>query len=168
MLRFISDLGHRKSGYGQRRRRSALVEANLTVMANSLWCFSQRMGSPVMGRHPSSRFWSPLRLFILSLVVVGVAWGTVFVIASSSDALGLAARGQFGDAFGVVSALFPGLAFVGAATAAYFQRQQLAAQRAEMETMAAAERRNVVDSRFFQLLGSWQTMVNSIGIDMHR
>ncbi len=51
-------------------------------------------------------------------------------------------RGQFGDLFGSVNALFSGLAFVGLIYAILLQRQELSLQRAELrlqrEEMAAS------------------------------
>jgi hypothetical protein len=51
-------------------------------------------------------------------------------------------RGQFGDVFGVVNALFSGLAFAGLIYAILLQRQDLALQRTELELTRQELRRS--------------------------
>src|SRR5688572_10123020 len=63
-------------------------------------------------------------------------------------------RGTFGDSFGMLSALFAGLALDGAFLAAYFQWVALRDERRSAEE-------NAVESRFFQLVGSLQNTVNA-------
>ncbi len=72
----------------------------------------------------------------------------------------LMTRGQFGDSFGELGALFAGLALVAASLAACFQ---WIAMREE-HTSATEE---AFESRFFQLIGSLQTAVNEtrVGIE---
>ena len=111
---------------------------------------------------------SAFSAFIASCAVVIFGWGTVVYLGWndwSED--GLAARGQFGDSFGVLSALFAGLAFIGAATAAFLQRQQLIAQHVEMQHAESANSVATFEARFFQLLKSLETAVNETRVDKY-
>lgn len=55
----------------------------------------------------------------------------------------IAERGQFGDSFGVVNALFSGLAFAGVICAIIFQQKELALQRTEL----ALQREELTNTR---------------------
>jgi hypothetical protein len=59
----------------------------------------------------------------------------------------------------MLSALFAGLAFVGATTAAYLQWEQLREHRRELQEMTAADQARAVEGRFFHLLATLQTAV---------
>jgi hypothetical protein len=82
---------------------------------------------------------------IASFVTVFVLWViTPFVIKGLYPSL--ADRGQFGDLFGAINALFSGLAFAGVIIAILLQRrelelqrQELAATRAELSRAATAQ-----------------------------
>lgn len=65
---------------------------------------------------------------VVAIVVVwaGVAIGAFFALPNWE------ARGQFGDVFGAVNALFSGLAFAGLITAILLQREDLELQREEL------------------------------------
>lgn len=84
-------------------------------------------------------------------------------------------RGQFGDMFGSVNALFSGLAFVGVVIAILLQRQELNAQREELkltrtevhrqadqlELQAKTMQAQQFEATFFQLLGLLHEIVAS-------
>ena len=78
-------------------------------------------------------------------------------------------RGQFGDSFGVVNALFSGLAFAGVICAILLQKKELELQRNELEATRAEitgqketlQKQNF-ESSFFQLLGMHSEIVNSM------
>ncbi|MES2836026.1 MAG: hypothetical protein V4667_00755 [Bacteroidota bacterium] len=65
-------------------------------------------------------------IFILIIVFVSKAW-------IESKFPGLAERGQFGDMFGFVNALFSGFGFLGLLTTIYLQRQELKIQQIELK-----------------------------------
>jgi len=71
------------------------------------------------------------RIILYSLIGVIVLWALSFflfyVIPDSGE------RGQFGDMFGAVNALFSGLAFAGLIITLILQRQELGLQREELE-----------------------------------
>ena len=68
---------------------------------------------------------------VLALLVVGAWLLTPYLGRLLFDEL--AERGQFGDLFGSVNALFSGLAFVGLIFAILLQSQELALQRQELQ-----------------------------------
>lgn len=70
-------------------------------------------------------------------IVIGVASGIALLWAGVAAAIYFllpdwAARGQFGDIFGAVNALFSGLAFAGVIFAILLQREDLELQRQEL------------------------------------
>lgn len=70
-------------------------------------------------------------IIVWSIIGVLVVWSLTFVLylaISNSDE-----RGQFGDMFGAVNALFSGLAFAGLIITLILQRQELGLQREELE-----------------------------------
>jgi hypothetical protein len=75
--------------------------------------------------------WTHQRLVLLAVIaIVGiqiVAGLAMLVLIPESDK-----RGQFGDMFGVVNALFSGLAFAGVIYAVLLQREDLKLQREEL------------------------------------
>ena len=81
------------------------------------------------------------------------------------------ARGTFGDSFGVVNALFSGLAFAGVICAILLQKKELELQRKELEDTRAEikgqketlQKQNF-ESSFFQLLNMHSEIVSSIVI----
>lgn len=73
----------------------------------------------------------PLRRIICwSLIGVFVLWALTFFLFFISESEN---RGQFGDMFGAVNALFSGLAFAGLIITLILQRQELSLQREELE-----------------------------------
>lgn len=80
-------------------------------------------------------------------------------------------RGSFGDMFGVVNALFSGLAFAGIILTILLQKKELALQRAELkETRSVFQEQSKTlalqrfENTFFQLLRSFQDIVNGMNL----
>ena len=87
-------------------------------------------------------------------------------------------RGEFGDSFGVVNALFSGLAFAGVIWAIILQKKELALQREELantreeikgqkeqlEAQNQTLQKQNFESSFFQLLGLYNDIVNSMAV----
>jgi len=70
---------------------------------------------------------SVLTIGVVIVAVLGLFW---FVIVKNVDSWD--ERGQFGDMFGAVNALFSGLAFAGVIIALVYQRRELELQRQEL------------------------------------
>lgn len=68
---------------------------------------------------------------IVALLVVSIWAGSFAVISKLLDSW--ETRGQFGDLFGAVNALFSGLAFAGLIYTVLLQRHELALQREELK-----------------------------------
>ena len=84
--------------------------------------------------------WWPWILF-LGVIILGVM--VLFVFSLRWLFPDISARGQFGDSFGVVNALFSGLAFAGVICAIIFQQKELALQRQEL----ALQREELANTR---------------------
>jgi hypothetical protein len=108
-----------------------------------------------------------MRVLLTCSAVVVAGWLTVFIVGWTTwdPGVGTQARGQFGDSFGTLSALFAGLAFVGATTAAFLQWEQLREHRRELREMTTADQLRAVEGRFFHLLASLQTAVNETRLE---
>src|SRR5215510_12732323 len=76
-----------------------------------------------------NNYFGPIIALVLFLVVVFWA-ATPFLVAYFYPDMDK--RGQFGDLFGVINALFSGLAFAGIIAAIHLQRQELQLQREEL------------------------------------
>lgn len=72
------------------------------------------------------------RKLLLLLVAVVLVWLAAPIVLSYAIPE-LSARGQFGDLFGSVNALFSGLAFAGIVWSLWVQQQQLQVQREELQ-----------------------------------
>lgn len=110
-----------------------------------------------------------------SAIGVLFVWALTFFLffISKSDE-----RGQFGDMFGAVNALFSGLAFAGLIITLILQRrelelqrQELALTRKEMEDQTAEfEKQNETlkiqrfENTFFNMLSQFQEVVNSLSV----
>ena len=71
------------------------------------------------------------RIICWSVIGVFVMWASTFILyffISKSEE-----RGQFGDMFGAVNALFSGLAFAGLILTLILQRKELTLQRDELD-----------------------------------
>ena len=77
-------------------------------------------------------------------------------------------RGAFGDSFGVVNALFSGLAFAGVIFAILLQKKELELQSSAIEEQKETLQRQNFESFFFQLLNMHGEIVNSIQIQGDR
>lgn len=71
------------------------------------------------------------------LLIVTLAWGSFWILMILSpdftkDASGWSERGQFGDMFGALNALFSGLAFAGIIYTIRQQKEELELQREEL------------------------------------
>lgn len=113
-------------------------------------------------------------LVILLWVVSGIVLQSLFPE--------LADRGQFGDSFGVVNALFAGLAFAGVICAILLQmkifelqrrqlelqEQEMQATRAEIKGQKETLQKQNFENSFFQLLGMHSEIVNSMAIENKR
>ena len=85
-----------------------------------------------------------------------------------------AERGEFGDSFGGVNALFSGLAFAGVIWAILLQREELALQRkelantrGEMKEQKRAIQKESFERSFFQFLEILDTKYNSMEYKIH-
>ena len=72
--------------------------------------------------------------------------------------------GQFGDSFGVINALFSGLAFAGVICAILLQKKDLDLQRSAIEGQKEAFQKQNFESSFFPLLNKHGEIVNSMMI----
>lgn len=83
--------------------------------------------SPEIGRNSRDKF-TPLLVIALTVVLIWFAtWGLMTAYLDSPEE-----RGQFGDMFGSINALFSGLAFAGIIYTILLQRKELALQREEL------------------------------------
>ena len=73
-------------------------------------------------------------------------------------------RGQWGDSFGFVTALFTGLAFAILIRTLHVQQEELALQRQELEGQKKQLQKQNFESSFFQLLGQHNENVKSMVI----
>jgi hypothetical protein len=76
---------------------------------------------------------------VLALILVAGLWYGSYrfmmekVMSDDNNVTDWTVRGQFGDMFGMINALFSGLAFAGIIFTIYLQRQELKAQRRELK-----------------------------------
>ena len=120
----------------------------------------------VSWRWPCLFFGVVIVLWILAIIVLPLCFPNI------------AKRGQFGDSFGVVNALFSGLAFAGVIWTILLQREELKLQRKELantreeirgqkEQLKAQNltlQKQNFESSFFQLLGLHNGIVNSMEV----
>ena len=118
--------------------------------------------------------WRPLLAIFLGVVLF---W-TLTVIVLPVYFPTIETRGQFGDSFGAINALFAGLAFAGVIWAIMLQQKELALQRKELketreeirgqkEQLQAQNQtlqKQNFETSFFQLLGIHNDIVNSMAI----
>lgn len=96
-----------------------------------------------------------LLLLIMALVLGVWAWGWSWIDAneelnSASDAL--AARGQFGDKFGAINALFAGCAFAGIIFTIFLQSREIRQTKSMLEEQLTGANKNRFDGTFFELV----------------
>ena len=113
-------------------------------------------------------------LVVFSIIVVILYAGSWYYIDSTYT--GLDARGQFGDKFGAVNALFSGLAFAGLIFTIILQKNELALQRKELSLTheelkgqkEQLEEQNKTlkiqrfENTFFNMLSQFQEVVSGI------
>ena len=108
---------------------------------------------------------SLVQLIVLLLIFLAVfalwwgasAWIDQNIVASAVNETDAAVRGQFGDKFGAINALFSGFAFAGIIFTIFLQRRDLAETRDAM----SHER---FDNTFFQLLNVHISITEKIGV----
>lgn len=115
-------------------------------------------------------------IIALSTIVIGLWIVYPFAIWGLYEEL--AHRGQFGDMYGAINALFAGLAFAGVIWAIFLQKNELELQRKELaytrkeikgqkEQLHAQDqtlKKQNFESSFFQLLNFHDNIVNSLHI----
>lgn len=117
--------------------------------------------------------WWPWLLGIISV------WGGVTFFIFPRLVGDVEVRGQWGDSFGMINALFAGLALAGVIYAIILQREELQLQREELEKTReeikgqkeqleaqnqTLQKQNF-ESSFFQLLGLHNDIVNSMAVE---
>ena len=107
--------------------------------------------------------WSPWLLLFPGIIIL---WGiSIIVLCRLLPDIG--ERGQFGDSFGAVNALFSGFAFAGVIYAIILQKRELELQREELEatrTEIRGQREQLFENSFFQLLGRHSEILNTMAI----
>lgn len=95
-----------------------------------------------------------LLVLFLVLIVVLCIWmgGALWIDSHISGSDPIAARGQFGDKFGAVNALFAGFAFAGIIFTIFLQNREIKQTKAMLEAQLLDSNKQRFDSTFFQLL----------------
>src|SRR5687767_11829025 len=75
--------------------------------------------------------WIYVLIFIVVLCLWSLCW--YLLVSNINDNDSWARRGQFGDMFGAINALFSGLAFAGIIITIMMQRDELELQRTELQ-----------------------------------
>lgn len=108
--------------------------------------------------------WVPWLVFSVVILFWSFYW--YFVVSSLTDST---ERGQFGDMFGAINALFAGLAFGGVIWAVdlqrkelQLQRQEIAKQTAQLSSQDQTMKRQNFENSFFQLIGFYNNIVESL------
>ncbi|WLG91198.1 putative phage abortive infection protein [Pseudomonas cucumis] len=99
-------------------------------------------------------------LLLLLLILLGVfaiwwngwSWIDTNINPSTDLATNIAARGQFGDKFGAVNALFAGFAFAGIIFTIFLQNREIHQTKRMLEEQLKDSNKQRFDSTFFQLL----------------
>lgn len=101
---------------------------------------------------------------VFLVVVVGVPWLSWGLYRNQ-----IGSRGQFGDQFGMASAIFSGLAFIGIAATWRLQHYELResqkmqrAQAAELRSNAALARQQAFESYYFKLLETYWRLAEDV------
>ena len=114
---------------------------------------------------------------LLSFSIVIILW-SIYIIWFPYWIPNLGRRGQFGDSFGAINALFSGLAFACVICTLIFQMKELRLQRKELENtqqvmkgqekQLEAQNRTLqhqnFESSFFQLLGLYNSIIDTMEI----
>lgn len=84
-----------------------------------------------MGQHNESKDDINYRPLLISFIAVFIIWGISFVL-TMTGMTSWDARGNFGDSFGSINALFSGFAFAGIIYTILLQKKELTLQRQEL------------------------------------
>ncbi len=98
-------------------------------------------------------------LFILGFFVIatwGASWGLMKILIEPQD------RGEFGDQFGAVNALFSGLAFASLIYTIYLQRIEIKQTQEEMREQNETFALQRFESSFFSMLSQHNEMVRNL------
>ena len=98
-------------------------------------------------------------LIFLGVISIYIVYWYIICISGWFPSLD---KGQFGDMFGAVNALFAGLAFAGVIWAIILQKEELELQRKELKETRTELQKQSFESSFFQLLGFYKEIVNSV------
>jgi len=90
-----------------------------------------------------------------SIAFVAILWYGSFYLIQKHFPFSWAERGQFGDLFGAVNALFSGLAFAGIIYTIYIQQK-------EIEDNSRELKRQQFESAFFNMLSTLTEIINSM------
>lgn len=104
-----------------------------------------------------SNFGDAIKLVLILLAVLSIWSGAWYWIDShinveSDIAASIEARGQFGDKFGAVNALFAGFAFAGIIFTIFLQNREIKQTKKMLEEQLKDSNKQRFDSTFFQLL----------------
>jgi hypothetical protein len=110
--------------------------------------------------------------YIIIFIGIIILWSLCWLAVSNSPSLnGWSERGQFGDMFGAVNALFSGLAFAGIIITILLQREELSLQRSELQlTRSEFSQQNETlrsqrfENTFFNLLQSHINLLDNLSI----
>lgn len=116
------------------------------------------------------------RSLIKLSICIAIAWILAWVLTVSfipEDSKGMS-RGEFGDMFGGINALFSGLALAGIIFTISLQRKELKLQRKELKSTREefsiqneTLKRQRFENTFFQLLNLHQEIVGKLDYDKH-
>lgn len=139
-------------------------------------------GNTLVDNNPEDKKWFWLFVKIGGAIVLLWVLSAVVIVYASDSA---ERRGQFGDMFGAINALFAGLAFVGLIVAILMQREELQLQREDlalqrneleltrkelegqkqqMELQNKTLRRQQFEATFFQMLSLHNQNVNAMDL----
>lgn len=95
-----------------------------------------------------------LLILLLVLAIWSGAWYWIdgHIVVDGGPENIIAARGQFGDKFGAVNALFAGFAFAGIIFTIFLQNREIKQTKAMLEEQLRDSNKQRFDSTFFQLL----------------
>lgn len=121
----------------------------------------------------------PYWWLLVAFCVVVVLWGATWFFLAPLEATD---RGTFGDMFGVVNALFSGLAFATLIYTMFLQREELRLQRIELqatrdemkgqkeqlEAQSFVFRKQAFEDTFFRLLDHYDKLTRAIHVAPHK
>lgn len=105
--------------------------------------------------------WLVLLIICISVVLIWFGWAC-YAPKLLCTTQNYALPGQFGDMFGALNTLFAGLAFAGLLYTIFIQRIELRDAHQEIENARQLAQSQRFESSFFQMLGLFNEIVNSI------